>query len=346
MKQQRVGIAMSGGVDSTACALLLKNKYPVSGFFMNLGQPDFIEQKERVEKLAETIGIDIHIIDLKKQFQETVLNYFSKSYFSGKTPNPCMICNREIKFGLFMDAIMATGVDLVATGHYARLEQTNNDIALLTGIDPKKDQSYFLSRLTRQQLSRILFPLGSMLKEDIYRFVENRGFTDFRGNESQDICFLKHSTVAAFLEERFPQAGEPGAIVTTAGTEIGEHKGLYRYTIGQRRGLGLPDATPWYVNSIDAENNTLIVGKNDTLYSFTLTAVSANWLAPETPRASERFMVRIRYSHPGSEAIVQSIDNHKFTLHFSEPQRAIAPGQFAVLYEQDRLIGSGVIVSS
>lgn len=345
MSRQPVGIAMSGGVDSTAVALLLKDKYEVQGFFMALDQPDFEQQKGRVEFLAEGIGIPLQVIDLKKQFKKLVLDYFSNSYFQGKTPNPCMICNREIKFGLFMDTILSVGMDRVATGHYARIDHRADEYFLHTGTDFKKDQSYFLSRLTQQQLSRALFPLGSMSKSDIYRFVESEGYTDFRGRESQDICFLKGKKVGSFLENYDKPSVAPGPVVSTTGAVLGQHKGLYRYTIGQRRGLGLPDLSPWYVCTIDHVNNTLVVGKDKDLFTPTLFACSAHWLNRAKPENNRKYTVRIRYSHPGTSARFTFISKDSFKLTFDEPQRAVAPGQYAVLYDGDRVVGSGEIVS-
>jgi tRNA-specific 2-thiouridylase len=345
MKQKHVGIAMSGGVDSTACALKLKDKFHLTGFFMDLGQPEFSQQVEKLKRLTKQIGIDLHIIDVKESFRNIVLNYFSTSYYAGRTPNPCMVCNHEIKFGMFMQAILATGIELVATGHYARVERDGQEMKLLKGKDEKKDQSYFLSRLKPHQLKQILFPLGCMYKEDTYRYIESKGFTDFRGSESQDICFLAGKSVVSYLEEYHPQYVAPGPIVTPDGEEIGRHQGLHRYTIGQRRGLGLPDQSPWYVARIDAKNNRLIVGKHDDLFSHTVTACSAQWLTTSPPRPGEKFNARIRYSHRGAEAVVQSIGGDTFSLRFSAHQRAIAPGQYVVLYDEDRVIGSGEIFS-
>lgn len=345
MSRQPVGIAMSGGVDSTAVALLLKDKYEVQGFFMNLDQPDFEQQKNRLEHLAEGIGIPLQVIDLKRQFKKLVLDYFSNSYFQGKTPNPCMICNREIKFGLFMDAILSAGMDRVATGHYARIDHRADEYFLHTGADFKKDQSYFLSRLTQQQLSRALFPLGSMTKSDIYRFVERKGYTDFRGRESQDICFLKGKKVGSFLENYDKPSVLPGPVISATGAVLGQHKGLYRYTIGQRRGLGLADLSPWYVCAIDHLNNTLVVGKDKDLFTPTLFACSAHWLNRAKPEDNRKYTVRIRYSHPGTSARFTFISKNSFKLSFDEPQRAVAPGQYAVLYDGDRVVGSGEIVS-
>ncbi|BCL60104.1 hypothetical protein DGMP_07970 [Desulfomarina profundi] len=195
---------MSGGVDSTACALLLQKQGEVEGFFMRLHQPDFEKQKERVKSIAEKLSIKLNIIDLRNEFEEKVLDYFTSHYFKGLTPNPCVVCNREIKFGLFFDRMMGHGMDMAATGHYANLVCIDGIYHLYCGTDRSKDQSYFLSRLDQRQLSRVIFPLGGMEKEQTYRLVEEHGFDDFRGIESQDVCFLEGGKISCFLEKRAP----------------------------------------------------------------------------------------------------------------------------------------------
>jgi len=344
MKRKKVGVAMSGGVDSTSCALLLLEKYDVSGFFMRLAQPDFDKQKSRVQDLANRLGIELIIVDLRHKFQEKVLDYFSGSYFTGLTPNPCMICNREIKFGLFMDAIIAAGMDLVATGHYARIRKQGSLFHLLKGVDPTKDQSYFLARLTQSQLSRVLFPLGDRKKEQTYTYIEKKGFHHFRGQESQDICFLDDTKVADFLESINKNSTQTGDIITEDGRILGQHNGLFRYTIGQRRGLGISDTTPWYVVGLDGEKNHVIVGKNDALLNDTIDINKLNWISGSEPHFPHKYQVRIRYSHKGSTATLTKIDDDHCKIHFIEKQRAITPGQFAVIYQDDEVIGSGKII--
>jgi tRNA-uridine 2-sulfurtransferase len=343
MNEAPIGIALSGGVDSTAAALLLGREHRIRGYLMNIGQPDFARQHEQAATIARRLAIDLRVVDLRRDFARLVLDYFSATFQAGMTPNPCMICNHTIKFGLFMDHIRADGCAVTATGHYARTARIDGKTGLLRGLDQIKDQSYFLARLRPGQLEQIRFPLGSMAKEDTYRFVEQHGFRGFRGNESQDVCFLHDTTIAEHLAATSIHPARPGPIVTTAGDHIASHRGLLHYTIGQRRGIGLPDQSPWYVTAIDAQTNTLVVGKAEDLLQTRLLARRANWLSGAPPRAGERFLVRIRSTHRGSDAVIEEIDDDSFALHFSEPQRAVAPGQFAVLYDNERVVGSGEI---
>lgn len=336
---------MSGGVDSTATALLLKDQYAVQGYFMQLAQPDFELQRARVEAIAGRIGIDLQVINLQQQFSQAVLDYFANSYFAGLTPNPCMVCNREIKFGLFRQAILNDGMDAMATGHYARILHDAAGYHLHDGLDPTKDQSYFLSRLTQKQLSHLIFPLGEKKKTDMYTFVEEHGFTDFEGVESQDVCFLEDESVGDYLEKRFPDRVKSGPVVSTQGVPVGKHTGLFRYTIGQRRGLGIPDSSPWYVAGIDTEHNTLVVGKSEDISHDTIEVIDLHWLAGSPPDLNRPYMVRIRYSHRGSAASITLQSENRATLTFTEKQRAITPGQFAVIYQGTEVIGSGVIIA-
>jgi tRNA-uridine 2-sulfurtransferase len=344
VKDTRIGIALSGGVDSTACALLLRDHYQVEGFFMHLAQPNFAAQKERVLSLAAHLGIPLHVIDLRQAFAEKVLNYFSDSYFKGLTPNPCVICNREIKFGLFLDTILSFGMSGMATGHYARILKTGNIHRLFMGVDPKKDQSYFLSRLSQGQLAKILFPLGEHSKDKTYDFVGEHGFDDFHGLESQDVCFLGHNEIGNFLESRAPAEENCGPIISTSGKRLGSHCGLFRYTIGQRRGLGIAADAPLYVVGLDVKTNTVIVGSNQDLLKSRILAEKFHWLAGSAPDTGKMYTVRIRYSHPGSIAKLALHDDNSGEILFDEPQRAITPGQFAVVYDDTELLGSGIIV--
>ena len=343
MTQEFTGIAMSGGVDSTATAILSKAAGPVRGFFMKLEQPDFEAQLEKVSTIADQLDIPLEVIDLKIQFQKCVLDYFSKSYFKGLTPNPCVICNREIKFGLFLRAVLARGASAMATGHYAIIKKTAAGYELHKGNDPYKDQSYFLSRLDQDHLAHSQFPLGEMQKNDVYDLVEQHGFLDFRGTESQDVCFLENDNVSDFLEKAPGYNKTTGNIVTVDGKILGHHLGLHKYTVGQRKGLGISHTVPLYVIGLNVSNNSVIVGENEQLFTKTIHLTDMHWLAAPDDRHITTVDVRIRSTHRGGAASLSLLEKNEGTVMFTEPQRAITPGQFAVIYRDSQVIGSGVI---
>ena len=342
MAKEVVGVALSGGVDSTmAASLLLAQGYAVVGFFMELAQPDLKSQRMRAATIATRLGIELRSVDLRQAFRQRVLDYLRQQYRRGLTPNPCVVCNREIKFGLLRQTMDEAGMTSMATGHYAILRQDNGP-RLCKGADPGKDQSYFLAGLVRKQLSRLLLPLGSYKKQEVVAMAAAQGFTSFPG-ESQDVCFLsgKAATVGDFIARE--SGDDQGKILTTNGQEIGRHRGLFHYTVGQRRGLGLPDATPWYVVGLDARRNAVIVGKNEELLQKSLATGPVNWLR-QPADFSALFTVRIRSGHQGATARLSPQDDAGLIIHFIEPQRAIAPGQFAVIYSDDEVLGSAVII--
>ena len=343
MGKSQIGIAMSGGVDSTACALLLQKQYEVHGFFMQLAQPDLADQINRVETIAGQCNIPLKTINLTSRFEEKVLKYFANAYQNGYTPNPCMICNPEIKFGLFMDAIYDCGIERIATGHYAGIVEDKSCFFLQQGEDERKDQSYFLARLSQQQLARVEFPLSGMTKADVYDFVEEHGFMDFREQESQDVCFLGDHSVGHFLEIRASKPATSGEIVDMEGTVLGQHNGIYNYTIGQRKGLGIAAATPLYVIRIDAANNRIVVGENHELFQNRVEIENVLWTCDKAPLSNHDYQVKIRYGHQGQEARIKQISDSRYQISFTDKQRAITPGQFAVIYDQGLIIGSGEI---
>ena len=337
-------VAMSGGVDSSVVAALLKEQgYAVRGVFMAFGQPDLEAHIERVRKVAAALAVQVDIIDVEEVFRAKVLDYFCAAYLAGRTPNPCVVCNPNVKFGRLLAAAGELGADFLATGHYARLERDGDRVRLLKGVDPKKDQSYFLHRLRQEQLASLLFPLGEFTKDHVRELAAGFGIAGVHGSESQDVCFLQGTTVVSFLEAHRP-VPKGGEIVRTDGAVLGRHHGIHRYTIGQRRGLGIPDATPYYVVGLDARHNRVLVGKDEELRQDRLHLRDVNWVAGVPSELPTRFMVKIRYRHDGAEAVVASEGEDRFAVSFDEPQRAVTPGQFAVFYVNDEVIGGGEII--
>lgn len=336
-------VAMSGGVDSSVtAALLLKRGFTVVGAFMVLAEAEGAAQVERALRIAERLGIRLEVIDLAAAFKRQVLDYFSAAYLSGRTPNPCVVCNRTIKFGLLREVGRGLGLHVMATGHYARTAiGPDGRTRLLTGLDPKKDQSYFLCGLGQEELAGLTFPLGETTKEEVYRVAEELGLGGLYSAESQDICFLPDGDLAGFFADL---PARPGEVVNRNGEHRGEHQGLQRYTVGQRRGLGIPDATPYYVIGLDPGTNRVIIGKEDDLWRDELTVREMHWTSGRLPTLPQTFMVKIRYRHSAAEALVSQdeVGNHT-TIKFTAPQRAITPGQFAVLYREDEVIGGGEI---
>ena len=340
--QKKIMVAMSGGVDSSvSAALLMGMGFTVIGVFMGLTREGGEAQADRARQIAERLGIAFEVVDLAAEFQAGVLDYFSKAYQGGKTPNPCVVCNRKIKFGLLRDYVRSRGITAMATGHYARTAQmADGRVRLLAGLDPKKDQSYFLCGLGQVHLTGVIFPLGETTKEAVYQAATGLGISNLHSPESQDICFLQGRDLATFFSD-LPQL--PGDFVTISGEGKGRHRGIHLYTIGQRRGLGISDATPYYVIGLDQARNQVIVGKEDDLWRRDLFLPEMHWTSGAEPPLPQNFMVKIRHRHQPAQALVSSKEGGGYTVIFITPQRAITPGQFAVLYQEDEVIGAGAI---
>ena len=339
----RVGIALSGGVDSTvAAALLLEQGFSVYGFFMQLPLPHFERQRRKVQQVAQDLAIPLYQIDLRRQFTDKVIRYFTQTYLTGQTPNPCVQCNCLLKFGILSQIMHTQGMDKVATGHYAQIHHSNQGITLARGRDLQKDQSYFLAGLSSEQLALTLFPLGTWTKKDVYQYAENLGFR-FHGEESQDVCFLSQGMPAFLAEQNI--ADQPGPLVDKKGKVLGMHKGVWNYTIGQRRGIGIADAAPWYVISLDARKNSVTIGKKEDLFQNYCLVRHPHWMnsAPAFPWSG---LVQLRSRHIPAQARLEPAGGNYWRLSFDKAQRAITPGQFAVFYEKDLVIGSAVIDSS
>ncbi|MDA3971153.1 MAG: tRNA 2-thiouridine(34) synthase MnmA [Desulfobulbaceae bacterium] len=344
MVKKRMAVAMSGGVDSTVTAQLLLDKgVEVHGLFMNLGQPDLPEQLEQITQICQQLGVMFTVVDVQELFQRVVIDYFCRSYFQGRTPNPCVVCNPSVKCGELIRHAMLHGCEGLATGHYVRKVLQDEGWVLGRGVDEKKDQSYFLCGLKQEQIAFLEFPLGETDKETVYAMAEGFGFHGFRGQESQDICFLKNQSVQEFLATHGGQKGTGGQIVDSSGVVLGHHHGIENYTIGQRKGLGISASQPLYVVRLDRQSRQVVVGQPEALFRQRLEVDSMNWLLGTEPELPADFVVKIRHRHGGAPARVEKQDGG-YVITFTEPQRAVTPGQFAALYSGEFLLGGGEIV--
>lgn len=338
----RVAVAMSGGMDSSASALMLKEQgYDVIGVHMRLHlHEDASWQAAR--NAAEEVGVPLHRVDLSREFQERVVRFFVTEYTRGRTPSPCPICNRFIKTTLLFDRIRSLGCERLATGHYARVEGTPDAPLLARGADSSKDQSYFLFMLTREALRRTLFPVGAYTKTQVRDFLREQGISAWRSEESQELCFVPNGDYRAFL--RFHGVEDrPGDIVDTAGKVLGRHKGITGYTVGQRRGLGIAAPQPLYVLRIDPSTHTVVAGtKEETLVSL-FTAADCSFLVERPPCPGERYQVKVRSTAPAAPCRILERKGNTLTIQLDSPQSGVAPGQAAVLYSDDVVMGGGWI---
>jgi tRNA-uridine 2-sulfurtransferase len=348
----RVAIAMSGGVDSLFAAMLLKEQgHQVFGLHMILSNPPAITASGRIEQLlilARKLGLPLHVIDMRDSFEAMVVKPFVEEYRRGRTPNPCALCNPAIKFGALLEEALMLGADRLATGHYTSLLPSSSPSGrcqLQRGRDPRKDQSYFLHGLSQRQLQSSLFPLGDYFKEDAIRWAQAAGFWTDLPAESQEICFIPSGNYQQFVAERldFPRLSRSGPILDTNGNRLGEHKGLFAYTIGQRRGLGISSSAPYYVLSLDPATNTVTVGRVQDLYASECFVKKVNWVSISPPEDPLPCLVRIRNQHEPAAAVVQPLDAQNVRVRFERPQRAITPGQSAVFYHHRLLLGGGTI---
>lgn len=343
-------VAISGGIDSLVSAYLLKAAgHEVVGLHFLTGFEDSPAPQEDarhpIHGLGAQLGVPIQILDLSTPFRRTVVDYFSTSYQAGRTPNPCLFCNPIIKFGHLWSYASRLGADFLATGHYARIARDPaGDCRLLRGVDRHKDQSYFLARLSPAQLERARFPLGDRRKEDVRRLAAAKGLKPLAPGESQDVCFIRQTTYSRFLADYSGVPAAPGPIVDTGGRVIGQHQGLHRFTIGQRRGIDCPAAQPYYVVGIQPDANRLVVGFKDELGRMECEVTEINWIRRPTRFPAEA-QVKIRYRHRAARARLTPAGTDK-TVHvrFAEPQEAITPGQGAVFYDGEEVRGGGWIV--
>lgn len=351
-------IAMSGGVDSSVASLLIKEAgYECTGITMKLyDNEDIGEEKTNTccsdddiadaRAVCNKLGIPYYVFNFRDSFNEEVISRFIKAYENGSTPNPCIDCNRYIKFDRLMLRMKELKMDYVVTGHYARIEfdEKLNRFILKKAVDDTKDQSYVLYSLTQEQLKHTLFPLGSMNKAEARKIAEEHGFINAKKHDSQDICFVPNGKYAEFIEQYTGKKYKNGDFVDKNGNVLGEHKGIIRYTIGQRKGLGLALPAPMYVCEKDLVNNKVILGSNDDLFSSELYAENINLITCDKITEPMRVKAKVRYNQKEQYATVEQISEDMLHIVFDEPQRAISKGQAVVMYDGDVVVGGGTII--
>jgi len=366
----KIAVAMSGGVDSSAAAAILKEQgHDLIGFSMQLwnqrrginidenGDPlpsrcCSLDDVYDARRVAEELGVPFYVLNLEGEFERDVVQPFVASYLNGETPIPCVSCNSRLKFASLDRLAASLGCEKIATGHYARVEYdwVANRYRLFRGRNVQKDQSYFLWELTQEQLSRSLFPLGEMSKPEVRGLARDHHLAVAEKAESQEICFVPDGNYAGFIDRYLASEDEssrlpgPGEIVDTEGEIVGQHTGIHRFTIGQRRGIGIAGARPLHVVAIDAAKNRIVVGGQDQLLSQEFTAAGVNWIAFENPTTPVQAHVRVRYRHAEAPARITPLENGRARVIFDEPQRAITPGQATVFYNDDEVVGGGWIV--
>jgi tRNA-specific 2-thiouridylase len=350
--KKKLTVAMSGGIDSAVAALLaIKSGYEVSGATMTLcrkidadGNDLTAQDVADARAVCEKIGIEHKVYSFEDNFHETVIRDFVETYVSGGTPNPCIVCNKLLKFGILLDRAIADGAELIATGHYARIEQREDGRFLLKkASDQQKDQTYMLWSLSQGQLSHTVFPLGGLTKPEIRRIGEENGFVIAHKSDSQDICFVPDGDYASFIEKELGEKYPEGDYIDDNGNILGRHKGIIHYTIGQRKGLGISMGRHIFVTKKDAESNTVTLADEDKLFTNTVVIRSINLIPFDKIEGKIPVKAKLRYKHTESEAFAEQTGDDEITLTFAEPQRAPAKGQSAVMYDGDYVIGGGII---
>ncbi len=350
----RVVVAMSSGVDSsTAAALLVEQGYDVVGIMMRIWGEPVNGNYNRccspkavadARAVARHLGIPFYLLDFEAEFKRYVVDYFIAEYAAGRTPNPCIMCNKHIRFRFLLHQALALEAEYLATGHYARVRQTEDGTyQLLKGVDRQKDQSYFLYTLGQTELRHLLFPVGEYTKAQVRQMARERGLPVAEKEESQELCFLADGDYRRFIRDYAPDAVRPGPILDTTGRVLGEHAGLPLYTIGQRRGLGIALGKPVYVLEMDAEHNALIVGPDEALRRCELQVHSVNYVAGEPPPGPIEITAKIRSTAPETPAVLTPVSRDRAVVRFRKPVRAIAPGQAVVFYDGEVVIGGGII---
>jgi tRNA-specific 2-thiouridylase len=347
--QKKIAVGMSGGVDSSVAALLLKKQgHNVVGLTAHMWREGSRccsrEDIRRAERVCAKLGIPHYVVDLCGEFEELIVDPFVDEYAAGRTPSPCPLCNSRLKFGLLLKKALDVGATHVATGHYARVATSDDGpCRLLKGKDEAKDQSYFLFTLSQEQLSKCVFPLGEMTKNHVTELAREQCVPVREDGESQDLCFVGKRDYVAFVEDRRPELRHEGDLVDTSGKKLGTHQGIHRFTIGQRRALGVAVGEPMYVVRIDAAANTVVLGTREETVRESFVASGVNWIVGEPAEKELKLHVRIRYNHAGAPARVTALGADRVEVQFDSPEFAVTPGQCAVFYQDDEVVGGGWI---
>lgn len=357
--KKKVVVGMSGGVDSSVAACLLKEQgYDVIGVTMQIWQeenPDEVSENggccglsavDDARRVAWSLGIPYYVMNFRKEFKEAVMDYFVEEYLHGRTPNPCIACNRFVKWEALLSRSMEIGADYIATGHYARIMQLpNGRYTIRNSVTAAKDQTYALYNLTQEQLKRTLMPVGDYTKDEIRRIAEEKNLAVAKKKDSMEICFIPDNDYAKFIEQAAKKVPGAGNFVDKDGNILGNHKGITHYTVGQRKGLNLSMGHPVFVTEIRPESNEVVIGGGEDVFSDYLTCSNVNWMAVEGLHGEERkVMAKIRYSHKGAPCVIRELPDGRVECRFETPQRAITPGQAVVFYEDDHVFGGGTIL--
>lgn len=358
MSKGKVMLGMSGGVDSSvAAAVLCEQGYEVVGVTMQIW-PDMQEDKKQTEggccslsavddarRVADRLGISYYVLNFKDVFQQKVIDYFTDEYLKGRTPNPCIACNRFVKFEALLTKAVSMGMDYIATGHYARIvyDESLDRYLLKKSATAQKDQTYALYTMTQDQLKRTLFPIGDFTKDQVRALARELALPVATKPDSQEICFVDDNDYGRFIEENTITDIKRGYFVDTEGNRLGMHKGIIHYTVGQRKGLGISFGKPMFVVAVRPEDNTVVLGNANEVFSSELTASDINWISIGELKSEMRVTAKIRYSAKEAAAVIKPLDNNRVHVLFDEPQRAVTPGQSVVFYDGDIVVGGGTI---